>query len=48
MNHIALAMETAAGIIRAAYDAAVEAGTLPQAEVRQPQIEVPKRYLFYT
>ena len=42
MNHIALAMETAAGIIRAAYDAAVEAGTLPRAEVRQPQIEVPK------
>ena len=42
MNHIALAMETATGIIRAAYDAAVEAGTLPQAEVRQPQIEVPK------
>ena len=27
MNHIALAMEKAAGIIRAAYDAAVAAGT---------------------
>ncbi len=42
MNHIALAMETAAGIIGAAYERAVEAGTLPRAEVRQPQIEVPK------
>ena len=42
MNHIALAMEKAAGIIGAAYEAAVEAGTLPRAEVRLPQIEVPK------
>ena len=42
MNHIALAMERAAGIIRNAYESAVQAGALPQAEVRQPQIEVPK------
>ena len=42
MNHIALAMEKAAAIIGAAYEQAVQAGTLPRAEVRQPQIEVPK------
>ena len=42
MNHIALAMERAAAVIGAAYEQAVQAGTLPRAEVRQPQIEVPK------
>ena len=42
MNHIQFAMNQAAELIRKAYDAAVTAGELPQAEVRPVQIEIPK------
>ena len=42
MNHIQNAMTQAAELIRKAYDAAVQAGELPQAEVRPVQIEIPK------
>ena len=42
MNHIQNAMTQAAELIRKAYDAAVAAGELPQAEVRPVQIEIPK------
>jgi len=42
MNHIQNAMLQAAELIRKAYDAAVAAGELPQAEVRPVQIEIPK------
>ena len=42
MNHIQNAMTQAAELIRKAYDAAVQAGELPEAEVRPVQIEIPK------
>ena len=42
MNHIQFAMNQASDLIRKAYDAAVTAGELPQAEVRPVQIEIPK------
>ena len=41
MNHIQFAMNQASDLIRKAYDAAVTAGELPQAEVRPVQIEIP-------
>ena len=42
MNHITSAMEEAAALIAAAYEQAAAEGVLPHAEVRKPQIEVPK------
>ena len=42
MNHIQNAMNQAADLIRKAYDTAVAAGELPEAEVRPVQIEIPK------
>ncbi len=42
MNHIQFAIGQARSLIRGAYDSAVAAGLLPAAQVREPQIEIPK------
>ena len=42
MNHIQFAIGQASALIKNAYDAAVQAGELPQADVREVQIEIPK------
>ena len=42
MNAIQFAIRQASALLRDAYDAAVAAGALPQAEIKEVQIEIPK------